>query len=97
MEHLEKVTQIVRDYLEKNGQYYIPNFETMGEQTKEHIVGIGSKIMLKHWGLDDMVHGSFVESFLNNDLRLAVSYADNINVNCLRFYVMLQNNAGLEI
>ena len=40
--------------------------------------------------------GSFVKSIVENNLDGAFGNADNINVNCIRFYVMLKHNASLN-
>lgn len=94
MENYNKVKEIVKDYLVKNGMYYIPNFDRLSSDEYNHILNIGTDIMLNHWGMNEYESGSFIKNFINNDLQGTFASADSINQNCIRFYLMLKHNAS---
>ena len=94
MENYDKVNEIVKDYLAKNGMYYIPNFNQLSSDEYNHILNIGTDIMLNYWGMNEYESGSFIKNFINNDLQGTFASADSINQNCIRFYIMLKNNAS---
>ena len=94
MENYNKVKEIVKDYLAKNGMYYIPNFDRLSSDEYNHILNIGTDIMLNHWGMNEYESGSFIKNFINNDLQGTFASADSINQNCIRFYLMLKHNAS---
>ena len=96
MSDYEKTSKVANDYLEKNGKQYIPNFHLLSENELNHIASISSQILLNHWGMNKHESGSFVKSIVENNLDGAFGNADNINVNCIRFYVMLKHNASLN-
>ena len=94
MENYDKVKEVVKDYLAKNGMHYIPNFNQLSSNEYNHILNIGTDIMLNYWGMNEYESGSFIRNFINNDLQGTFASADSINQNCIRFYIMLKNNAS---
>jgi hypothetical protein len=78
----------VQRYFDRYAETYIPNFDYLSEEEKNHVVRIGTSILgtMNEIGYPG---GSFVQSIVNNDLRGAFSTADNVNVNCIRFYLMM--------
>ena len=86
------VTELVKDYLQDFGHMYIENYERFGEYEKNHVVNIGTQIMLNYWGLQKYEPGSFVKSFISNNLHDSYMRADRINSLCIRFYLMMKYN-----
>ena len=85
----------VREYLEKYGQHYIQNFEFMSDENQDHVVSIGTSIIGTRLDIG-FPGGSFVQSIVDNDLRGAFASADQVNANCIRFYVMMIYNLNLD-
>jgi hypothetical protein len=96
MEIHKQISEVAKDYLEKNGRHYIPNFDELSQETLNHIQNISTDILLNHWDMNEYESGGFVKSIVENNLDGAFANADNINVNCIRFYVMLKHNASLN-
>ena len=96
MANHEKISEVAKDYLKRNGKHYIPDFHKLNEAELNHIVSCSTQILLNHWGLNKYESGSFVKSIVENNLDSAFGNADSINVNCIRFYVMLKHNASLN-
>lgn len=92
----EQISEVAKDYLERNGKHYIPNFHKLEATELNHIVSCSTQILLNHWGMNKYESGSFVKSIVENNLDGAFGNADSINVNCIRFYVMLKHNASLN-
>ena len=89
------VRKQVEDYLNSN-RNLIPLEFLHNEEAKEHIINIGTSIMLNKVGIDTYP-GSFVKSILDNDLSAAVGRADHINQKVLPFYVTMMHNLRIEI
>jgi hypothetical protein len=96
MEQIEKIRNQVQAYFTQNAQNYIPNFVYLGEDDKNHIINIGTSIICTRHNVG-YPGGSFVQSIVNNDLQGAFATADNINVNALRFYVMMMYNMPVNL
>lgn len=96
MSDYSRVNKVVKDYLDKNGMHYIPNFNQLSSDEYNHILNIGTDIMLNYWDMNEYESGSFVTNLINNDLVGTFASADNINQNCIKFYVMLKHNASLH-
>lgn len=95
VESLMLIRGKVREYLEKFGHYYIQNYKFMDDEDKDHIVSIGTSIIGTRMNIG-YPGGSFVQAIVNNDLRGAFAAADDVNANCIRFYVMMIYNIQLD-
>jgi hypothetical protein len=95
VENLIFIRGKVREYLEKFGHLYIQNIDSMSDEDQDHIVSIGTSIIGTRLEIG-FPGGSFVQAIVNNDLRGAFASADSINVNCIRFYVMMIYNLNLD-
>ena len=96
MEQMEKIRNQVQSYFTQNAQNYISNFVYLSEDDKNHIINIGTSIICTRHNIG-YPGGSFVQSVVNNDLQGAFATADNINVNALRFYVMMMYNMPVNL
>lgn len=74
----------------------IPLHIMADEESKAHIINIGTAIMLNRLGINTYP-GSFVQSVLDNDLSGAFLRADSINSQSLKFYVMMMYNLGIDV
>jgi hypothetical protein len=90
-EQQDIVRALVSDYFGKYGIHYLP-YKLM-QFEKEHIIDIGTSILCTKWNVF-YPGGSFAQAVVNNHLSDAFSTADNVNVHCIRFYVMLMYNVG---
>jgi hypothetical protein len=93
---MENIKSQVQAYFDKNASMYIPNFETLSEEGKNHIVNIGTSIICTRNGVG-YPGGSFVQSVVNNDLRGAFANADGTNINAIRFYLMMMYNMSVTL
>jgi hypothetical protein len=60
----------------------------------QHIGKIGTIHKQSHSWCVGYPGGNFAQAVVNNDLSEAFGRADEINVHCMRFYVMLMYNVG---
>ena len=88
----EMIRESVKEYFFKNGEYLIPNYSSLSEENKTHIISIGTSIMENVWGENTYESGGFIKNFLNNNLLETFASADSININAIRFYLMLKYN-----
>jgi len=90
IDHETRIKTAVREYANTNStlirQKHLMNIESF-----EHIVNIGTSIMMNTWEINTFP-GSFVKSILKNDLSAAVRSSDHINADTLCFYVTLRAN-----
>ena len=91
-EQEDRIKVAVREYAMSNHNI-IPFHHMMHPDTLDHIVNIGTSIMMNKWEIDTRP-GSFVRAVLDNDLEASVNCADNINRDLLPFYVTLKYNLG---
>jgi hypothetical protein len=87
----EIVRTVVSDYFDKYGIQNIPILIMTNE--KDHILEIGTSILCTKWNIG-YPPGDFAKAVVNNDLSEAFGRADDINIHCIRFYVMLMYNVG---
>ena len=87
----EIVRVLVSDYFDKYGDKYLPLYPKLAE--KEHILDIGTSILCTKWKVGYQC-GSFAQAVVDNDLTQSFNRADDVNVHCIRFYVMLMYNVG---
>jgi hypothetical protein len=85
----DKVADQVRAYVEANGPIYIEGMYRFEDSELEHIITIGTEIMLNHWGMARYSPGGFVQSFLDNNLKETFAKADHINRKAIFFYVIM--------
>lgn len=88
---MQNIKSLVQAYFDKNAHHYIPNFESLSNEDKDHIVNIGTSIICTLHGIGYQ-GGSFVQSIVNNDLQGAFTNADSVNINAIRFYLMMMCN-----
>ena len=85
------VRSVVSDYFDKYGIQYVPILMMTNE--KNHIIEIGTSILCTKWKVG-YPGGSFAKAVVDNNLSEAFGRADDINIHCIRFYVMLMYNVG---
>jgi hypothetical protein len=93
---MENIKSQVQAYFDKNASLYIPNFNSLSEDSKNHIVNIGTSIICTRHEIG-YPGGSFVQSVVNNDLRGAFANADGTNINAIRFYLMMMYNMSVKL
>lgn len=93
---MENIKSQVQAYFDKNASLYIPNFNSLSEDNKNHIVNIGTSIICTRHEIG-YPGGSFVQSVVNNDLRGAFANADGTNINAIRFYLMMMYNMPVKL
>lgn len=64
---------------------------TSTPDSRDHVVRIGTSILCTKWGVG-YPGGSFVQAVVNGDLMETFGRADDVNLNCIRFYVSLLYN-----
>lgn len=84
----------VKSYVESYITYAQGSELTNLIQHNDHIVMIGTSIMATKWGIG-WDGGSFVQAVVDNDLMAAVSRADFINSQMLKFYCSLMYNMAM--
>ena len=87
----EIVRALVSDYFDKNADKYVPHI--MFQLEREHIINTGTSIMCDKWHVG-YPPGSFAQAMVDNNLTDAFGRADDVNIHCIRFYVMLMYNVG---
>ena len=90
----ERIQQAVRTRVED----YVSQGRDVGfslvvstPDNRDHIVRIGTSILCTRWEVG-YPGGSFAQAIVDNNLSEAFGRADNINLNCIRFYVTLLYN-----
>ena len=92
-----KVRKEVSEYLNSNFHTTrVPVHIMTNEESREHVINIGTSIMLNRIGVNTNP-GSFVQAVLNNDLTGAVLRADNINSQMLAFYATMMHNLNPQV
>lgn len=92
-----KVRKAVGEYLDKNAiNTRVPFHVMLDEETKGHVINIGTSIMLNRLG-GNTYPGSFVQAVLDNDLSEAFAKADSINAQVLGFYTTMMHNMGVDV
>ena len=92
---MEKIRANVEVYLIKNAEFCnIPITSLINDESKEHIVNIGTAIMANRLGIETYP-GSFVKAILENDLYEAINRADSVNRGAITFYVTMMHNLGI--
>jgi hypothetical protein len=92
-----KVKEAVAEYLEKNHfNTHVPYHIMAERESKQHVINIGTSIMLNKLGYDTHP-GSFVRAVLNNSLQDAVGCADRTNLQVLPFYATMIYNLSVDL
>ena len=91
MEQIDRISQAVREYAEKNS-YLIPS-EHINQTDMNQLVDIGTSIMCTKWEIGN-IGGNFVQSIVNNDLNGAINHGDHVCSRCLKFFTTLHYNLG---
>lgn len=90
----ERIQQAVRtridDYMSQ-GRDIAFGLVASTPDNRDHIVRIGTSILCTKWNVG-YPGGSFVQAVVNGDLMETHSRADDVNLNCIRFYVSLIYN-----
>ena len=69
------------------------NFITHSKWDRDHIIDIGTSILCTKWGVGPP-GGGFVQAVVDNNLSEAFSRADDVNQDCIKFYLMLLYNTS---
>lgn len=94
---MEKIREKVEAYLFKNAESCaIPITSLFVDESKNHIVNIGTDIMANRLGIDTYP-GSFIKAILENDLYGAINRADSVNRGAIPFYVTMIHNLGIDL
>jgi len=92
---MEKIRTNVEVYLIKNAEFCnVPITSLINDESKEHIVNIGTSIMANRLGIETYP-GSFVKAILDNNLYEAINRADSVNRGAITFYVTMMHNLGI--
>ena len=93
-EQINIVRAEVETYLDDNAHW--TRLSEISESERSHIIEIGTSILCTKWkvGYDG---GSFVQSFVANDLMGAIGRADNTSFKGFKFFASLMYNVGLPI
>lgn len=89
---IELVNKIVTAHYINNAVYCKLYDLSVSEQ--EHIIQIGTSILCTKWGIG-YPGGSFVQSFVNNDLMGAIGRADETSYKGFKFFASLMYNVGM--
>jgi len=91
-EKREVVRKLVTDYFDNNALNVISN-QDVANWESEKIIDMGTSILCMKWNIGHS-GGGFAEAVVDNNLMRAVSNADGINLQALKFYTMLMYNVG---
>lgn len=94
MESENLIRHELRDLMEQyQNLFSIPIYRT---SEINQIVDCSLLIIKTRDGIQEAEKGSFVESFINNDLESAVENADPILLNAICFFVYVKNNYNIS-
>lgn len=88
-EQIEIVELEVANHFASNVEFL--KLEGLSSQERNHILSIGTSILCTKWGIG-YEGGSFVQSFVRNDLMGAISRADNTTYKGFKFFASLLHN-----
>jgi hypothetical protein len=91
-EQINIVRAEVEIYLDNNAQW--TELVDLSESERVHIIDIGTSILCTKWKVG-YEGGSFVQSFVANDLMGAIGRADYTTYKGLKFFANLIYNVGL--
>jgi hypothetical protein len=90
-EQIEIVELEVANHFASNVEFL--KLEGLSSQERNHILSIGTSILCTKWGVG-YEGGSFVQSFVRNDLMGAIGRADNTTYKGFKFFASLLHNVG---
>jgi hypothetical protein len=90
-EKIEIVELEVANHFASNVEFL--KLEGLSSQERNHILSIGTSILCTKWGVG-YEGGSFVQSFVRNDLMGAIGRADNTTYKGFKFFASLLHNVG---
>ena len=88
---IEIVKKEVVNHFNQNAEY--TGVANLGESEKNHIIEIGTSILCTKWKVG-YEGGSFVRTFVNNDLMGAIGRADGTSYKGFKFFASLMYNVG---
>jgi hypothetical protein len=93
-EQINIVRAEVETYLDDNAQW--TGLSEISESERAHLIDIGTSILCTKWKVG-YEGGSFVQSFVNNDLMGSIGRADNTSYKGFKFFASLIYNVGTPI
>lgn len=93
-EQIDIVRAEVEQYLNDNAQW--TGLSEITESERAHIIDIGTSILCTKWSVG-WEGGSFVQSFVANDLMGAIGRADKTSYKGFKFFASLVHNVGMPI
>ncbi len=94
LDQIEIVKKEVINHFNQNAEY--TGVANLGESEKDHIIQIGTSILCTKWKVG-YEGGSFVQSFVNNDLMGAIGRADGTSYKGFKFFASLMYNVGMPM
>jgi hypothetical protein len=91
-EKIEIVELEVANHFARNVEFL--KLEGLSSQERNQILSIGTSILCTKWKIG-YEGGSFVQSFVANDLMGAIGRADNTSFKGLKFFASLAYNVGI--
>lgn len=89
---IKTVKSIVAAYYIENASYC--KISGLNSEEQNHIIEIGTSILCTKWGVG-YEGGSFVQSFVNNDLLGAIGRADETSYKGFKFFASLIYNISM--
>ena len=93
-EQISIVRAEVETYLDDNAQW--TGLSEISESERLHLIDIGTSMLCTKWKVG-YEGGSFVQSFIANDLMGAIGRADNTSYKGFKFFASLVYNVGTPI
>ena len=93
-EQVKIVRAEVEEYFNENARW--TGLSEISENERAHTIEIGTSILCTKWNVG--YHGgSFVQSFVNNDLMGSIGRADTASYKGFKFFASLMYNVGTPI
>lgn len=83
----------VKEYAMKS--IHMEEITSLSRENFNHMVNIGVSLLMTKYKIG-YSGGSFVQAFVNNDLRTVLATADLQNIKLLRFYQLLLDNCTVQ-
>jgi hypothetical protein len=91
---IETVKSVVVAHYVQNAIYC--KISGLNAEEQNHIINIGTSILCTKWGVG-YAGGSFVQSFVNNDLLDAIGRADETSYKGFKFFASLLYNISMPL
>jgi hypothetical protein len=95
-DQISLVEKEVINHFNKNAKYTGIASPDLFADEQRHIIEIGTSILCTKWKIG-YEGGSFVQSFVNNDLMGAIGRADSTTYKGFKFFASLMYNVGKPI